>query len=30
MIDFCSSKGRDMSKIKELLQLQEKGIRIRK
>lgn len=30
MIDFCSSKGRDMSKIKELLQLQEKGVRIRK
>lgn len=29
MIDFCSSKGRDMSKIKEVLQLQEKGIRIR-
>lgn len=27
MIDFCSSKGRDMSKIKELLQLQDKGIR---
>lgn len=30
MIDFCSSKGKDMSKIKELLQLQEKGIRVRK
>ncbi|MCO6173585.1 hypothetical protein NHF50_00860 [Flavobacterium sp. NRK F10] len=30
MIDFCSSKGRDMSKIKELLQLQERGIRVRK
>jgi hypothetical protein len=30
MIDFCSSKGKDMSKIKEVLQLQEKGIRIRK
>lgn len=30
MIDFCSSKGKDMSKIKELLKLQEKGIRTRK
>lgn len=30
MIDFCSSKGRDMSHIKELLQLQERGIRVRK
>jgi hypothetical protein len=30
MIDFCSSKGRDMSHIKEVLQLQDKGIRIRK
>lgn len=30
MIDFCSSKGRNMSKIKELLQLQEKGIRVGK
>ena len=30
MIDFCVSRGRDMSKIKELLQLQEKGIRVRK
>lgn len=30
MIDFCSSKGKDMSKIKELLLLQEKGIRVRK
>lgn len=30
MIDFCSSKGRDMSNIKEVLQLQEKGLRIRK
>lgn len=29
MIDFCSSKGKDMSKIKELLLLQEKGIRVR-
>lgn len=30
LIDFCSSKGKDMSKIKELLKLQEKGIRTRK
>ena len=30
LIDFCSSKGRDMSHIKELLQLQERGIRVRK
>jgi len=30
LIDFCSSKGRDMSKIIELLKLQEKGIRIQK
>lgn len=30
MIDFCSSKGKDISKIKELLLLQEKGIRVRK
>lgn len=30
LIEFCSSKGKDMSKIKELLLLQEKGIRIRK
>lgn len=29
MIDFCASKGRDMSKIKELLILQDKGIRVR-
>ena len=29
MIDFCSSKGKDMSKIKEILILQEKGIRVR-
>ncbi|WMW78625.1 hypothetical protein RF683_04060 [Flavobacterium sp. 20NA77.7] len=28
IIEFCSSKGQDMSKIKELLQLQEKGIRV--
>lgn len=30
MIDFCSSKGKDMSKIKERLLLQDKGIRVRK
>lgn len=30
MIEYCSSKGIDMSKIKELLQLQDKGIIIRK
>ena len=30
MIDFCSSKGKDMSNIKEALKLQDKGIRIRK
>ena len=30
MINFCSSKGRDVSKIKELLILQDKGIRVRK
>ncbi|WP_130735910.1 hypothetical protein [Flavobacterium sp. J27] len=30
MIDFCSSKGKDMTNIKELLVLQDKGIRVRK
>lgn len=30
MIDFCYSKGKNMSKIKELLLLQDQGIRIRK
>lgn len=30
MIDFCSSKGKDMSEIQGLLKLQEQGIRIRK
>lgn len=30
MIDFCSSKGKDMSETLELLKLQEQGIRIRK
>lgn len=29
MIEFCSSKGKDMTEIKELLLLQEKGIRVR-
>lgn len=29
LIEFCSSKGKDMSKIKELLLLQDKGIRVR-
>ncbi len=29
IIEFCSSKGKDMSNIKELLLLQEKGIRVR-
>lgn len=28
MINFCSSKGKDMSKIHALLKLQEQGIRI--
>jgi len=30
LIDFCSSKGKDMSKTLSLLKLQEQGIRIRK
>jgi hypothetical protein len=30
LIDFCSSKGKDMSKIRELLKLQDQGFRIRK
>jgi hypothetical protein len=30
LIDFCSSKGKDMSEILALLKLQEQGIRIRK
>ena len=30
LINFCSSKGKDMSKILSLLKLQEQGIRIRK
>lgn len=30
LIDFCSSRGRDMSNIKEALKLQEEGIRVRK
>ncbi|WJS94620.1 hypothetical protein NYQ10_21300 [Flavobacterium johnsoniae] len=30
LIDFCSSKGKDMSETLRLLKLQEQGIRIRK
>lgn len=30
LIDFCSSIGKDMSKIVALLKLQEKGVRIQK
>jgi len=30
LIDFCSSKGKDMPEILALLKLQEQGIRIRK
>lgn len=30
LIDFCSSQGKNMSETRELLKLQEKGIRIRK
>ncbi|WP_379092481.1 hypothetical protein [Pedobacter sp. UC225_65] len=30
LIDFCSSKGKDMSKIRSLLELQEQRIRTRK
>lgn len=30
LIDFCTSKGKDMSETQALLKLQEKGIRIRK
>ena len=30
LIDFCSSKGKDMSETLALLKLQEQGIRIRK
>jgi len=30
LIDFCSSKGKNMSKIVALLKLQEQEIRIRK
>lgn len=29
MIDFCSSKGKDMSRTLELLKLQEEGVRIK-
>lgn len=28
MLDFCSAKGKDMPKLRELLKLQEQGIRI--
>lgn len=30
LIDFCTSKGKDMSEILALLKLQEQGVRIRK
>jgi len=30
LLDFCRSKGKDMSKLRALLELQDKGIRIRK
>ncbi len=30
LIDFCSSKGKDMPEIRALLKLQDQGIRIRK
>ena len=30
LIDFCSSKGKNMSETLALLKLQEQGIRIRK
>jgi hypothetical protein len=30
LIDFCSSKGKDLSKIIAFLKMQEQGIRIRK
>jgi hypothetical protein len=30
LIDFCSSKGKDMSEILAVLKLQERGIRIRR
>jgi hypothetical protein len=29
MISFCSSKGKDMSKILELLKLQGEGVRVK-
>ena len=29
MLNFCSSKGKDMPKIRERLQLQDQGVRIR-
>ncbi len=30
LVEFCSSKGKDMSKIVSLLKLQDQGVRIRK
>lgn len=30
LIDFCESKGKDMSKIRAALELQDQGLRIRK
>lgn len=30
MLDFCSSKGKNMPKLRELLKLQEQGVRIKR
>ncbi|WP_443946955.1 hypothetical protein ACJVDH_07555 [Pedobacter sp. AW1-32] len=30
LLDFCTSKGKDMSKMRTLLDLQGQGIRVRK
>ncbi len=30
MLDFCSSRGKDMPKLRELLKLQEQGVRIKR
>jgi len=30
LLDFCSSKGKDMPKLRELLKLQEQGVRIKR
>ncbi len=30
MLDFCSSKGKDMPKLRALLKLQEQGVRIKR